>query len=169
MGKKFARMADQVSLDIGALFNRAIRQALLAGLVMAVQNTKQDSSNAAAHWMIAAEGRSRPTTRRFGRLRDLRESATRPATPPVGRRGDGGRNAAMTQRFVRDKELREVIEKMVAGRDPAKIFYFFNALDPTWRYGENANIDGAAKSAVEEVKRIFENRMAAGQVRKKYR
>lgn len=169
MGRKFARMADQVSLDIGALFNRAIRQALMAGLVMAVQNTKQDSSNAAVHWMIAAEGRSRPTTRRFGRLRDLRETASKPATPPVGKRGDGGRNAAMTQRFVRDKELREVIEKMVAGRDPAKVFYFFNALDPNWRYGENANIAAAGKSAVEEVRRIFENRMAAGQVRKKYR
>lgn len=169
MAKKFARMADQVSLDIGALFNRAIRQALLAGLVMAVHNTKQDSSNAAVHWMIAAEGRSRPTTRRFGRLRDLRETASKPATPPVGKRGDGGRNAAMTQRFVRDKELREVIEKMVAGRDPAKVFYFFNALDPNWRYGENANIAAAGKSAVEEVRRIFENRMAAGQVRKKYR
>lgn len=169
MAKKFARMADQVSLDIGALFNRAIRQALLAGLVMAVYNTKQDSSNAAVHWMIAAEGRSRPTTRRFGRLRDLRETASKPATPPVGKRGDGGRNAAMTQRFVRDKEMREVIEKMVAGRDPAKVFYFFNALDPNWRYGENANIAAAGKSAVEEVRRIFENRMAAGQVRKKYR
>jgi len=169
MAKKFAKMAEKVSLDIGALFNRSIRQALLAGLVMAVQTTKQDSSNAAAHWMIAAEGRSRPTTRRFGRLRDLRETASKPATPPVGKRGDGGRNAAMTQRFVRDKELRDVIEKMVSGRDPAKVFYFFNALDPNWQYGENANIAAAGKSAVEEVRRIFENRMAAGQVRKRYR
>lgn len=169
MAKKFARMAQQVSLDLSALFSRAIRQALLAGLVMAVQNTKQDSSNAAAHWLIAAEGRSRPTTRRFGKLRDLRETSTKPATPPVGRRGDKGKNAALTQRFVRDKELREVIERLVSGRDPAKVFYFFNALDPTWRYGQNANIEGAAQSAVQEVQRIFENRMAAGQVRKKYR
>lgn len=166
---KFARLANQVSVDVGALFNRAIRQALLAGLTMAVSTTKQDSSNAAVHWMIAAEGRSRPASRKFGRLRDLRESATRPANPPVGKRGDMGKNAAMTLRFVRDKELREVVEKLVAGRDPSTVFYFFNALDPNWRYGENANIDGAAKSAVQEVKRIFENRMAAGQVRKKYK
>ena len=166
---KFADQAKELSVDVGALFSRAIRQAVMAGLVMAVQVTKHDSSNAAVHWQIAAKGRSRPAARRYGTLRDLRETSTRPGVPPVGRRRDAGKNAALTQRFVRDKELREVVEKLVAGRNPATVFYFFNAIDPETEYGHNANIEAAGLAAVEEVRRIFENRMAAGQVRKSYR
>ena len=166
---KFAKQAQELSVDVGALFSRSIRQAILAGLVMAVQVTKHDSSNAAVHWQIAAKGKSRPSSRRYGTLRDLRQTSTRPGVPPVGRRRDAGKNAALTMRFVRDKELREVVEKLVVGRNPATVFYFFNALDPESEYGHNANIEEAGLSAVQEVQRIFENRMAAGQVRKSYR
>lgn len=166
---KFAVMADEVSLDLSALFSRAIRRALLAGLVIAVQTTKQDSSNAAAHWLVAARGKSRPGARTWGKLRDLRGTSTRAPTIPVGRRRDAGKNAALTQRFVRDRELREVIEKLVAGRAPETVFYFYNAIEPDSEYGHNANIEMAASAAKEEVVRQFENAMAAGQVRKKYR
>jgi len=166
---KFSKLADQVSIDIGALFSRSIRRALLAGLVIAVQTTKQDSSNAAAHWLLAARGRSRPGARTWGKLRDLRGTSTRAAVNPVGSRRDGGKNAALTQRFVRDRELREVVEKLVAGRSPETVFYFYNAVEPGTEYGENANIEEAGAAAREEVVRQFENAMATGQVRKKYR
>lgn len=166
---KFANMADQVNLDLGALFSRSIRRALLAGLVIAVQMTKHDSSNAAAHWLIAARGRSRPAGRTWGRLRDLRGTATKASTNPVGKRRDHGKNAALAQRFVRDRELREVVEKLVAGRSPETVFYFYNAIEPDSDYGQNANIQEAADAARQEVTRQFENAMAAGQVRKKYR
>jgi hypothetical protein len=166
---KFAKQANELSVDLGALFSRAIRQAVMAGLVMALQVTKHDSSNAAVHWQVAAKGRSRPASRRYGQLRDLRETSTRPGVPPVGRRRDAGKNAKLAERFVRDKELREVVEKLVAGRSPETVFYFFNAIDPGSEYGHNANIEDAGRAAVEEVRRIFENRMAAGQVRKSYR
>jgi hypothetical protein len=166
---KFSDQAGRVGTDLGALFSRSIRQALLAGLLLAVQNTKHDSSNAAVHWLIAAKGKSRPASRRFGKLRDLRATSTRPGTPPVGRRRDAGKNAALAQRFVRDRELKEVVEKLVAGRSPETIFYFFNAIDPESQYGENANIEEAGQMAVQETRRIFDNRVAAGQVRKKFK
>lgn len=166
---KFSALADQVNVDVSALFNRSIRMALLAGLAMAVGVTKHDSSNAAVHWLLAAKARSRPASRRYGKLRDLRGTAGRPGVAPVGKRRDGGAHEQAALKFVRDRELREVVDKMVAGRSPETIFYFYNAIDPETQYGENANIGAAGAAAVQEVLRIFQNRVAAGQVRKKYR
>lgn len=165
MAKKFSKMAADYNVNLGALFNRAIRQALLAGLAMAVSSTKQDSSNAAAHWIIAAKSISQGG-RKWRQLRDLRETSVRPRTEPVGRRRDGGKNAALTLRFVRDRELRDVIEKLVAGRRPATQFYFYNAVDLASEYGANAHIEHAAEQAIQETQRVFQNRIAAGQARK---
>lgn len=166
---KFSALADQVNVDVSALFNRSIRMALLSGLAMAVGITKHDSSNAAVHWLLAAKARSRPSSRRFGKLRDLRGTASRPGMAPVGKRRDGGIHEAAALKFVRERELKEVVDKMVSGRSPETIFYFYNAIEPDSQYGENANIGAAGAAAVQEVLRIFENRVMAGQVRKKYR
>ncbi|QYW06470.1 hypothetical protein uan_058 [Pseudomonas phage UAntarctica] len=166
---KFSAQADRVMVDVSALFNRSIRQALLAGLAMALGVTKQDSSNAAVHWLLAAKSRSRPAARRYGQLRDLRGTSTRPGVAPVGKRRDGGVHAAAAMKFVRERELREVVDKLVAGRSPETVFYFYNAIEPGTQYGENANIEAAGEAAAQEVLRIFENRIASGQVRKKYK
>lgn len=166
---KFSKAATKFETDLGALFNRAIRQALLAGLAMAISNTKQDSSNAAAHWTIKAKGRTRSSGRAWTKLRDLRETSTRKRTPPVGRRRDGGSNAAATLAFVRQREMREVIDKFVAGRQPATVFSFFNPVDEGSEYGQNldGSLSEAGKAAVEEVYRILQNRIASGQTRKR--
>lgn len=169
MAGKFRTMTDNFSLELNALFSRSIRRALLAGLTIAVQTTKHDSSNAAAHWLIAAKGKSRPGARTWGKLRDLRGTAKKSATAPVGKRRDAGKNAALTQRFVRDRELREVIEKMVAGRTPETVFYFYNAVPVDSEYERNANIDDAGRAAVQEVQRQFTNAIEAGNVRKAFR
>jgi hypothetical protein len=166
---KFAKQAEQLTLDLSALFSRSIRRALLAGLNMAVHTTKHDSSNAAAHWLIASKNRSRPGSRTWGKLRDLRATSTRPATPPVGKRRSYGINQIATERFVRDRELRQVVDMFVVGRSPETIFYFYNAIEPNSEYGQNAEIDAAAEAAVQEVARQFQNAIAAGQVRKRYR
>lgn len=166
---KFSDQTSTLSLDLSALFSRSIRRALLAGLGMAVHTTKHDSSNAAAHWLIAAKGRSRPGSRTWGKLRDLRGTGSRPATPPVGKRRSYGANQVATERFVRDRELREVVEKLVAGRSPETIFYFYNAIEPDSEYGKNAEISAAAAYAVQEVTRQFNNAIQSGQVRKRYR
>lgn len=169
MAGKFRVMADNFALELEALFSRSIRRALLAGLVVAVQTTKHDSSNAAAHWLIAAKGKSQPTRRTWGKLRDLRGTSKRTAIAPVGKRRDGGKNAALTQRFVRGRELREVIEKMVAGRTPETVFYFYNAVPAGSEYEHNANITDAGMAAVQEVVRQFDNAMQTGNVRKAFK
>lgn len=169
MAGKFRAQADNFSLQLNALFSRSIRRALLAGLVIAVQTTKQDSSNAAAHWLLAAKGKSRPAARTWGKLRDLRGTSKKTATAPVGKRRDGGKNAALTQRFVRDRELREVVEKLVAGRSPETVFYFYNAVPVDSEYEHNANITEAGMSAVQEVARQFTNAVESGNVRKAFK
>ena len=166
---KFSEQANRVGMDLSALFSRSIRLALLAGLAMAVASTKHDSSNAAVHWLLAAKGKSRPSSRRYGKLRDLRGTATRPGVAPVGKRRDAGKNAKLAERFVREREIREVVEKLVAGRRPERIFYFSNPINPDSGYGDNANIQEAGEAGIQETLRIFENRVAAGQVRKGYR
>lgn len=166
MAGKFAKATAQFSADLGELFNRGIRQALLSGLAEAIRQTIHDSSNAAVHWQLAARGYSRPGARRFGKLRDLRGNQTRPGVPPVGRRGDHGINASATERFVRERELKEVIDKLVAGRRPATIFYFHHPLEPGWNYAENARIEEAGKAALARTIQVLQNRIAAGQARK---
>lgn len=166
MAGKFAGMANQFSVNLGELFNRSIRQALLSGLTMAIRTTVHDSSNAAVHWSIAAQGRSRPSARRFGKLRDLRATSQRPAHPPVGRQGDEGAHAGAAERFVRERELRDVIDKMVAGRRPSTSFYFFHPLEPGWSYTDRANIEEAGRAALAQTLRVLQARIAAGQARK---
>ena len=166
---KFADQTTTFNLELGSLCSRAIRRALMAGLTMAVQRTHHDSSNAAAHWLIAAKGKSRPQSRTWGKLRDLRGTSTRPATPPVGRRRSYGIQEIAATKFVRDRELREVVDRFVAGRSPETIFYFYNAIEPNSDYGQNADLGSAASAAVEEVQRQFMAAIEAGQVRKRYR
>lgn len=167
MAGKFTKATNQFNIDLGALFNRAIRMALMAGLAMAVRGTKHDSSNAAVHWLLAARGRSRPAARKYGQLRDLRETSVRPAVFPVGRRRDAGKNAKLAERFVRERELRDVIEKMVAGRTPESIFYFYNAVEGDPEYADNASIEAAGAMAINETIRVMQLRIAAGQARKR--
>ena len=168
-GGKFKRQADLYGFDLKELFNRAIRQALIAGLEAAVKGTKQDSSNAAAHWLLASSKSSRPSSRKFGKLRDLRGTKLKAPTKPVGYKGDAGKNASNTLKFVRDKEIKEVVDKLVSGRDPDTMFYLYNAIVDGTAYGTNANIDEAAQQGLAAIKRIFENRVAAGNVRKRFR
>lgn len=169
MAGKFEAAAAVFAADLEMLYVRAIRKALLAGLETAINHTVHDSSNAAAHWMLVAKSRSRPASRRFGKLRDLRSTANRAATPPVGRRRDAGKNKLNTVAFVRDKELREVIEKYVRGRSPETKFALYNALDPETTYGINAHIDSAGKAALETIKAIFDDEVSKGRVRVRFR
>lgn len=168
-GGKFKRQADLYGMDLKELFNRSIRQALIAGITAAITATKQDSSNAAAHWMLASAKSSRPGSRKFGKLRDLRGTKLTAPTHPVGYKGDGGKNASEVLKFVRDKEIREVVDKLVSGRDPDTVFYLFNAIQEGTVYGTHANIDAAGQEGLNAIKRIFDKRIEAGNVRKRFR
>lgn len=172
---KFSDAAQRFQVDLHELFNRAIRQALLAGLTLAVSQTKQDSSNAAAHWTIKVRGQQRSGGRAWTRLRDMRETQARRKAPGVGKRRDEGRNAAAALSMVRDRELRDVINKFVSGRSPSTIFSFFNPIEEGSEYSDS--IDGstlkgmtlseAGQAAVERVQDILQKRIIAGQTRKR--
>lgn len=183
---KFSDLADATVLDIGALFNRSIRAALVAGLVTAVRATRHDSSNAAAHWMVAADNgnKSRPWLRKTGKINDFRgtrgargEEPPRAPVAPVGYRRDNGKNFAATVRFVRERELKDVIQRLVQGRHPEAKFYFYHPLAEGMQsedseiedldlYKERAKIQEAGESAVEAVGLAFQRNMLSGNVRK---
>lgn len=169
MAGKFAQAVALFSADLEKLYVRAIRRALLAGLEAAIANSVHDSSNAGVHWMLVAKTRSRPASRKFGKLRDLRQTNKRNATPPVGRRGSAGSQKSATIAFVRDKEIREVIEKFVTGRSPETKFALYNAIDPESEYGINAAIGDAGQIALATIKEIFDDQVSKGKVRVRFR
>lgn len=169
MAGKFEKQFTQFAVELEQLYSRAIRRALLAGLYTALDVTKHDSSNAAVHWLLVAKMRSRPTTRRFGKLKDLRQTGTRAATPPVGKRGSMGAQKSRTITFVRDKELREVVDKFVSGRAPETKFALYTSIDPESEYGINANISEAGQAALATIKEIFDEQVKKGKVRVRFR
>jgi len=166
--KKFTAQANQMADFVGQLFNRAIRSALLEGLEAAVKATKHDSSNAAAHWMLAGEGKSRPWQRKLGKVRDLRGTkAGRAPVHPVGYRRDGGVNLPATVRFVRERELKEVLDDLVSGRRPEFKFYFYNAVGGEDEYSANARIEAAGAEAVNRTLAAAARRIIAGNTRQR--
>ena len=166
--KKFQAEGERLGQYVGQLFNRAIRSALLEGLQAAVKSTKHDSSNAAAHWMLAGAdgGKSRPWQRRLGTIQDMRGTKSRSPTPPVGYKGDGGSNSAETVRFVRERELKEVLDKLVKGHNPEFRFYFYNAVGGDDKYSANASIETAGGEAVNRTLLAAARRIIAGNTRK---
>lgn len=172
----FTKEADQFNEALGQLFNRAIRSALLAGLLAATKFTRHDSSNAAVHWMLAgADGRkSRPWQRKLGRIQDLRgtkgvRGPAREPVPPVGYRDDEGKNASAASAFVRDRETQEVLDRLVVGRSAETRFYFYSAVGEDEEYAENAQISEAGEAAVARTLEVAERHIAAGNVRRRAR
>lgn len=168
--KKFEGQADRISDYLGQLLSRSIRRALLRGLETAVKETHHDSSNAAAHWMIGGRG-TKPGNRRLGKVKDMRgtlgvRGERRAPTPPVGYQGDEGQNETETLRFVRERELKEVLDKLISGRNPEFRFYFYNAVGGTSAYNHSANIQDAGAAAVAATIKHAEDQIAAGNKRK---
>lgn len=147
---------------LSQLFVRSIRAGLLRGLDAAVAATRQDSSQAAMHWMIAGidASTSRPWSRRFGKLQYVKGQA------PVGIRGSMGAAAEAVQAFVHQRELNDVLNKLVAGRKPEFNLFLYNAVGEVNRYSENAAIDKAGFAGAVEVVRYAEAQFAAANTRK---
>lgn len=142
-----AAEAKKVSDYLSQVFSRSIRAALIKGLEAATRATYQDSSQAAAHWMLAGS-KSRPVARKLGKLTYLRGSPNKAPIAPVGYRGDRGAHAEATVKFVSVRELKAVVEKLVAGRSPEFRFYLYNAVGDVERYSANAHIDAAGEEGV---------------------
>ena len=178
---KFAKYANAKALELSHLFNRSIRLSLRAGIAAAINNTNQDSSNAAYHWLVAEASKSRPGQRREGTLRDLRQTKgvrgeARAKTGPIGFRGDRGSNAYATLNYVRSRETAQVIDKYVVGRTPSGKFYFYNPLlegksSPDYAgqdiqdYQFNADIEFAGEQAVSATIEAADRYLRAGLAR----
>ncbi len=76
---------------------------------------------------------------------------------------------------MRERELREVISKVISGRKPDGRFYFYHPLaaqdssevvEDLEKYKEAAGIEDAGNSAVEAASQAFARHFAAGNVRK---
>lgn len=143
--------AKRVSDYLGQLFSRSIRAALIKGLEAATRATYQDSSQAAAHWMLAGS-KSRPRGRKpYGKLTYARGSTNKAPLLPVGYRGDKGANSEAVVKFVSVRELDQVVSKLVAGRSPEFKFYLYNAVGDVNEYSTNAKIDAAGQEGVRVV------------------
>ncbi len=166
--KKFTKEAAKLDEYLRNLFNRSITAGLLRGLDTAVAETKQDSSQAATHWMLAgADGRSsRPWQRKLGKLTYLRGTKTRAPIAPVGYRGDGGKHAAEVLKFVHQRELSEVIKQLVAGRRPEFRFYLYNAVGDVDAYAIRARIDEAGNRGIDAIVDYAEKQFNAANTRK---
>lgn len=160
--RQFEDQANAIGDYLGQLFVRSIRAGMLRGLASAVATTKHDSSQAGMHWMIAGvdSKTSRPWSRKYGRLQYIKGQA------PVGLRGSGGAQQAAVQKFVLDRELTEVLDKLVSGRRPEFKLYFYNAVGEVDRYAKNAQIDAAGFAAVIETIRYAEAQFTAANTRK---
>lgn len=168
MANEFRKQAEELNEYLSQLFSRSIQSGLLKGLEAAVRATVQDSGQAATHWMIAgADAKSsRPWQRRLGKLTYLRGTPQRAPIAPVGYRGDAGRNEEAVVKFVRARELEEVLKKLVAGRRPEFRFFFYNAVADVNNYRENANILAAGQEAIDATLRYAEAQMTAANTRK---
>lgn len=179
---KYSSKADLMAENISAVFNRAMRLSLRAGIAAAVNATVHDSSNAAYHWMVAAVGKSRPASRTLGNLRDLRYTKgvigeARPKQGTVGLNGAGGRNKNATINAVRTRETVEVINRVIAGRNPPGRFYLYNALyerrsveyteKELKAYAINTRIDKAGEAGVKAISEAFDRYLKNGMMRKR--
>ena len=168
MANEFKKQAEELNEYVAKLFSRAIQTGLLKGLEAAVRATVQDSGQAATHWMLAgANGStSRPWQRKLSKLTYLRGTKSRAPVAPVGYRGDGGAHENEVVKFVRARELEEVLKKLISGRTPEFKFFFYNAVADVNNYRQNANILAAGQEAIDATLRYAEAQIAAANTRK---
>lgn len=163
--RKFAAQADELAASIELMFVAAIREGITRGFREAVANTVQDSSNAAAHWMIGIEGRGNIYSRKFGKLVDLRGQGH----SLVGKRGDNRGSGALAESVINaviEREVQSVINKYVKGQRPELGFFFYNAVASDEEYDYNALVSEAGRYGVEFAQKYFEREIALGNVRR---
>lgn len=154
-GRKWEKYAEEHGLWVGGFMNRAIRETLKTGIHVLVENTKMDSGRAATHWMIVPNKMGpRTGSRKHGKFRpEYGES-------PVGYPGEKGRMAPQVISHVTMRETTKVIDRSVAGRRPATVFRFYNAIPETYderapgistqqNYHVNAQLEQAKNASLE--------------------
>lgn len=161
-------MAADLNRSIELMLVGSIREGIKMGFAETLRLTKQDSSNAAVHWMVSVTGKSYPSSRVRGTFRDLRETNSGGSIHPlVGRRGENRGTGAMAQEVVNqilDSEFTNIIAKYAAGQLPDTGFYFYTAVEGD--YAENAEIVSAGKAGIKLAVVEFERLVREGKTRR---
>lgn len=168
--KKFSIAAEDLNSTIKYMFVGAIRRGVTEGFDVAVRFTRQDSSNAATHWLIGVQGKSNAASRVLGKPSDLRATKSGGVKHPlVGYRGehrtDSGASAAISDAIV-EREVNTIINVYAKGISPETGFYYFNALGESGEYAENADINFAGEQALAAAVAVFEREMSVANVRR---
>lgn len=154
------------------MFVGAIRKGLSKGFSAAIDATVKDSGNAAVHWMIGVDGKSRPNSRKLGTPQDLRSTKHSSPHPWVYSRRFGlSYNHALSKALIDRVVAREteiILKKYAAGHTPSLRYSFFNAIGSVTEdnYHHYANIAEAGAIGLEAAVKYFEAEVAAGNVRK---
>lgn len=173
MGRHSTKIA-KLTEELERQTNKIVKDVLKYCLDVAVRSTVNDSSNAAAHWVLVPDG-SRPRSPWFtGRDLRLKGGAkrrkairhrlfTKAGPGVVGKRREhrSKQNPVMVQKvsaYVRERENKEVLLEYVKGRSTAvKKFTLYNAIlannmgttiKTKEDYAQRANLANAAKEAV---------------------
>ena len=169
---KFNVYTEDLASSIELMFVGAIRKGLSKGFSAAIEATEKDSGNAAVHWMIGVDGKSRPNSRKLGTPQDLRGTQHRSPHPWVYSRRFGlGRNHALSKALIDRVVAREteiILKKYAAGHTPSLRYSFFNAIGSVTEdnYHHYAKIAEAGAIGLEAAVKYFEAEVAVGNVRK---
>lgn len=163
--RKFSNYTDQLADEITQLYVGSIRKGIEEGFKSAVENTVQDSSNAAVHWMIGVQGKGSTHGRKFGQLGDFRGGRD----PLVGERGDNRDSTSLAASVVGsivEREVKTVLNTYVKGQRPELNFYFYNAVASNPKYDFNAMVTEAGKQGVKDAQAYFEREVKLGNTRR---
>lgn len=154
--RRIFKEAERFNELLENLVVEAIRVGVTEGFEEAVHRTHQDSSNAAAHWMVGITGKSIPRNRKYGHVRDDRNTGN----ALIGKRGEDRSNsrpglATQVADAIVQREMATVIAKYIRGHKPATKIYFYNAVMDIDPYQKRAGIEEAGKAGVERAIAAF--------------
>jgi len=153
---RWQQRADRYGEQLGALYNRNIRETLRAGVTTLVENTKMDSGRAAAHWMVIPNKGGRP-----GSYAQMNFPNPDYGQGPVGRRGDSGRNSGKVIKAVVEREWSRAISNTVKGRNPATRFMFESSVPEIWDDSEKDSVGDARSGSYRDNARLAYAQQAA--------
>lgn len=168
-GNKFEFAAKDIAEQMRWIAIAAIREGVKAGLEAAIEETHQDSSNAAYQWYVGfyiPEGTSvHPARTAAGRgPHDYRKGVNGSplrhayAPSPVGHRRANGKFRAAVHAAVVAREWEDSISN-IRGSYAPKTLYFYNSVNNNEDYASNASIESAGAAALRASKAAFEGYM----------
>ena len=180
MSKKFELAAKEIADEMRFLAITAIRKGVEAGLTAAIEQTYNDSSNAAVHWQVGMRypnGRSRhPASTKLGkgpldfRLQPTtgrRVDSLDGTESLVGKRGSNrGSTPPAVQGAIIQRETEVAIGNISGAYAPQSI-YFYNSVGNISDYSDRAWIQSAGAAALAAAKEAFDHYMndPAAQIR----